>query len=156
MDTDPYRSPEARVADPPAGAFRWMPALAGGATGIGAAYSAGIILSPVFQHWHTAHGVGIGDLYSVIAQSLAGNAAGHAVTFLGETLGGITAAQLAGTKPFAHALASAAVPYIVLVASHLGVFPSPFPLWSQLLGFLSPVPCALLGAWLYTTRNTRL
>ena len=156
MTADPYRPPSVRVVDPPGEEFGWVPALVGGAAGMGAAYTAAIIASPFFQHWHAAQGVGMDDLYMSIAQSPTANFLGHGFNVAGEILGAIAAAQLGKGKSFAHALASATVPYVLLVAGYLGVFPSPFPLWSQLLSFLFPLPAALLGAWLYAERNVRL
>jgi hypothetical protein len=156
MNSDPYRAPAARVSDPFGGEFRWTPALVGGAAGMGLVYAFWAIVSPMFQHWYAANGVSVANVYSTMMQSPAYNAIGHAVKILGVTVGGIAAAQLAGTRPLAHALASAVVAYIVLAGNYLGVFTPPFPLWSQSLSVLIPVPCALLGGWLYAVRHTRL
>ncbi len=107
-----------------------------------------IIVSTILQQVYTANGVPIEKLYDELMTSLGAVFIWHLLTIVGFAVGGYVAASTTSTKSLISAGASAGLVLLVLPVQYLGVYPNPFPVWSQVLGFMTPVPSALLGGWL--------
>lgn len=151
---NPYSAPASQVDDRSPEGFSGTVALLAGCAGYGAAFTLGSLLSPLWQHWLIGSGVPIERLYDEFGGSLPVNLVGQLLTALAGVLAGYLAARYSRGVPFLHAATATIPTYVIVLASHLGVYPSPFPLWSNVLSFLLPLPCALVGANLWR-RSTR-
>ena len=87
-----------------------------------------------------------------MVQSMEFGVAVLVLSAFGYTLAGYTAASLAPSRPVVHAVVAAFVCMATGAVGYLGVFPSPFPPWLQVLGFVITLPCAILGALRFTRR----
>jgi hypothetical protein len=151
---NPYGAPASQVDDRGPEGFSGTVALLAGCAGYGAAFTLGSLLSPLWQHWLIGSGVPIERLYDEFGGSLPVNLVSQLLTALAGVLAGYLAARYSRGVPLLHAAAATIPIYIIALASHLGVYPSPFPLWSNVLSVLLPLPCALVGAGLWR-RSTR-
>jgi hypothetical protein len=151
---NPYSAPASQVDDRTPEGFSGTVALLAGCAGYGAAFTLGSLLSPFWQHWLIRSGVPIEQLYGEFGGSLPVNLVSQLLTVLAGVLAGYLAARYSRGAPFLHAAAATIPMYVIVLASHLGVYPSPFPFWSDVLSFLLPLPCALAGANLWR-RSTR-
>jgi hypothetical protein len=143
---NPYSAPASNVDDGAPHGVNMKVALAAGCAGLGAAYLVGSLLSPIWQYWLVSTGVPMENLYYAYGAFLPVNVVAHFANALCWILSGYLAARYSASVPQGHAAAATIPVYVVLVASHLGLYPSPFPVWSSILSFLLPLPCALFGA----------
>jgi hypothetical protein len=146
MSENPYSAPASNVDDGAPHGVNMKVALLAGCAGVGAAFTAGSVYSPFWQYWLLSSGVSVEDLYYAYGAFLPVNVTGQIVDALACALSGYLAARYSSNAPLRHGAASTIPVYVVVVASHLGVHPSPFPLWSEALSLLLPLPCALFGA----------
>jgi hypothetical protein len=117
----------------------------GGMVSIGAFYTLAIIISPILQHLYTAQGIPVEKLYDQLVTSPGALSIWHLLTIMGFGIGGYFAASNASVKPLLSAALSAGVMLLILLVQYMGVYPNPYPFWSQVLGFITPIPSALLG-----------
>lgn len=146
---NPYSAPTSRVDDANAHRFSARVAFLCGCAGYGAAYTIGSVISPFWQHWLIGSGVPIEQLYDAFGSSLVINLVGQLLNASAGVLAGYLAARYSPGVPLLHAAAATIPMYVIVFAGHLGVYPSPFPFWSNALSILLPVPCALIGANLW-------
>jgi hypothetical protein len=139
----------AHVEDRAQPGFSLLAVLVGAATGVGAPYLIGSVVYPFLQQWVMARGGSLEGLASAMTQSTGFNLLSQALSALGGVAAGYVAARLGHFLPVLHAAAAALVMMAAAALLYLGAFSSPYPAWSQILGFVSPVPCAVLGAWLF-------
>jgi hypothetical protein len=138
----------ARVEDRAQPGFSWLAVSVGAATGTGAPYLVGSVVYPLLQQWMTARGASLESIAGAMTQSAGFNLLSQGLSALGSVAAGYVAARLGRFFPLVHAVAAALVTMAAAGLLYLGVFPSPYPVWSQVLGFVTPIPCAVLGAWL--------
>lgn len=150
MQHNPYGVPTARVEDRPQAGISWWAASIGAAAGVGAPYLIGSVVSPPIQQWLLAQGETLDSLARVLTQSTGYNALTVVLGAIGSAIGGYVATQLSGSARVGNAVAAALIMIAAAALLYLSVFPSPYPVWSQILGFLTPIPCAVLGARLYS------
>lgn len=148
MTDNPYSAPTASVCDPAGAAWSWRPVALGAVVSIGLFYSLAMLIRPILEHWYSGQGVAPETLYQTLTTSVGAVLLWHLLAVCGFTVGGYVAARSAAHRPILSALLSAALAKLVLLAQYAGVFPNPYPGWSQVLGFITPAPAALLGAWL--------
>jgi hypothetical protein len=142
--------PDAHVEDHSHPGFSWPAVLIGAATGVGAPYLIGSVVYPLIQQWVMAHGGDLQALSGAMTRSTGFNVLTQFLGALGSVAAGYVAARLGHFFPVAHAVAAALVTMAAAAFLYLGAFPSPYPVWSQILGFATPIPCAVLGAWWFT------
>lgn len=65
---------------------------------------------------------------------------------LSYVFGGYLAAFLSPSRPAAHALLGGSICLVIGAIGYLGVMSSPYPIWTQAVGFGLTLPCCLLGA----------
>jgi hypothetical protein len=152
MADNPYAVPTAAVRDPPGTVFSWKPVLLGGVVSIGTFFSLATIISPLVQRWYTVQGIALDKLYQTMNTSPETVLLWHLLAVCGYVMGGYVAASRTVQKQLLAACLSAVVAKAILVAQYAGIFSNPYPVWSQMLGFVTPVPAALLGGWLYIRR----
>jgi len=133
----------------PSSRFSSRSAFLGGAAGVGVALLVGMLLSPLLQYWIESQGVSVDNLFATMAGSLEMNVAGHCLDVFGGVIGGHLAARLANARPLTHGAASSLPALIALSVQYLGLFPSPYPVWSQLLSFATPLPAGFIGGLLF-------
>jgi hypothetical protein len=153
MAANPYSPPAAAVRDPASAEWSWKPVLLGGIVSIGTYFSLATIVGPVVQHWYTAQGVPFEKLYQTMSASVEAVLLWHVLAVCGFIMGGYAAANRTLEKPLIAACLSAVLAKAILLGQYAGVFPYPYPAWSQLLGFVTPVPAALVGGWLCIRRR---
>lgn len=134
--------------------FSLTSALLGGAAGVGIAYLLGMLLSPILQHWIASRGVSVVDLFDAMTKSIEMNVGGHALNILGGVIGGHLAARLARAKPLIHGAVSSVPGLIALSVQFFGLFPFPYPVWSVVLSFVTPLPSGWLGGLLWAQRHS--
>jgi hypothetical protein len=147
MSKNPYSAPASNVDDGAPHGVSLKVALLAGCAGVGAAFTVGSLSSPFWQYWLLSSGVSMENLYYAYGAFLPVNVTGQIVDGLACGLSGYLAARYSSSAPLLHGAASTIPVYVVVAASHLGVHPSPFPLWSNALSLLLPLPCALFGAY---------
>lgn len=126
--------------------FSWWAAGIGAASSTGSAYMVAGLFSPLIQHHFNARLSANQNLYVVMTQSPAFGLFMLLIAALGFALGGYVAASLAPSNGRVHATAAAFLIVVVGAVAYLGVFPSPYPAWVDVAGFLLAFPCMLLGA----------
>jgi hypothetical protein len=89
------------------------------------------------------------QLYYAFGSSPLINVVGQLLNVFAGVLAGYLAARFAGSAPLLHAAVATVPMYIAILTAYLGVYPSPYPLWSNVLALLLPLPCALMGANLW-------
>jgi hypothetical protein len=152
MADNPYAAPTTAVRDPPGTTWSWKPVLLGGIVSLGTFFTLAIVVNPVVQHWFTARGVTLEKLYETMNASAETVLLWHLLGVFSYIVGGYVAAGHAVQRRLLAACLSAVLAKIILLAQYAGVYSIPYPAWSQLLGFITPVPAALLGGWLCVRR----
>jgi hypothetical protein len=149
MQEDRNGGLSARREDRSTPGFSWLAVLVGAATGVGAPYLIGSVVYPLLQQWVMARGGSLESLAGAMTQSTGFNVLSQLLSAFGGVAAGYVAARLGYFFPAVHAAAAALVMMAAAALLYLGAFPSPYPVWSQILGFVTPIPCAVLGAWLF-------
>lgn len=149
MSHDPYGAPLARVEDASEPGVSWWAALIGAAAGVGTPYLIGSVVSPPIQQWMLAQGATLDSLARAMTGSPGFNVLAVLLGAIGGVVGGHVAARLSGSSHILNAIAAAVIMIAATALLYFSAFPSPYPVWSQILGFLTPIPCAMLGARLY-------
>ena len=144
---NPYAPPKADVHDARGEQAYWRPVLLGSVVSMGTFYSLATVSSPLVQRWYTAQGVELAQLYQTMNTATVPVLLVHVLALAGYIFGGYVAAARTPHKPLLAACLSAVLAKVILLAQYAGVFAYPLPAWSQMLGFVTPVPAALLGGW---------
>src|SRR5262249_11803935 len=111
-----------------------------------------MLFSHIVQHLYIAHGVSLEKLYEVMSTAPEALFLWHALLVVGFVIGRYVAAGHASRSPLLTACLAAVFVKALLLVQYAGVFPDPYPVWSQVLGFATPVPAALFGGWLVVRR----
>jgi hypothetical protein len=152
MAENPYAAPTAATRDPSGADWSWKPVFLGAVVSIGTFFSLATVASPIVQRWYTAQGVAFEKLYQTMNTSLESVLIWHLLAVCGYAMGGYVAASRASQMRLWVACLSAVLAKVILLAQYAGVFSNPYPAWSQMIGFATPIPAALFGAWLCIRR----
>jgi hypothetical protein len=152
MAENPYAAPTAPMHDRSGADWSWKPVLLGGVVGIGTFFSLATVASPLVQRWYAAQGVAFEKLYQTMNTSLEAVLLWHLLAVCGYAMGGYVAASRTSQRRLLVACLSAVLAKVILLAQYAGVFSNPYPVWSQMLGFATPIPAALFGGWLCIRR----
>ncbi len=153
MAHNPYGVPTARIAERTSPGVSWWAATIGAAAGVGVPYLIGSVVSPPIQQWLMTQGQTLDSLARALTQSTGFNVLALVLGAIGSAIGGVVATQLSGSLRIDHAVAAGLIMIAAAALLYFSAFPSPYPVWSQVLGFLIPVPCAVLGAQWYLRRR---
>jgi hypothetical protein len=148
-----YAAPTAAVHDPPGADWSWRPVLLGAVVSVGTFFSLATVVSPLVQRWYTAQGIALEKLYQTMNTSLEAVLLWHLLAVCGFIMGGYVAAGRTSQRRLLAACLSAVLAKAILLAQYAGVFPNPYPVWSQILGIVTPVPAALFGGWVRIRRR---
>src|SRR5262249_6749252 len=132
--------------------FWWWAVGVAATAGTGTAFIIGSWIGPPFQHWFSARGLSLEEVYRTMVQSIGFGVVVVLLSAFGYSLAGYTAASLAPGRPVVHAVVAALICMATWAVYYLGVFPNRYPAWLQALGFIISIPCAVLGA-LYCRRR---
>lgn len=153
MADNPYQPPAALVADHQGEPFHIWLTFASGCAGYGAIFALWVFAMPVWQQFLLNQGVAMNELntalygstwfnvYRVICNAVAGGIAGAFVV------------RITSGRPYLHAAVATAPLYCIYVARYFGVYPVPYPFWSELSSFLLPLPVALVSAHVMVERG---
>ena len=98
------------------------------------------------EQWvEIGRGAKLDDLYAALTTSSLYNLIGHLTNVAAAALGGYWAARLGSVRPLLHAGVAGAMMLLPIVIAFAGPYPMPFPLWSLVLFFITPVPSAMIG-----------
>ena len=146
MAQNPYQSPGARVEDLRSHDFSWKAAWAGAAMATGTAYLIASFLSPIFQWYYLGRGTSFDDLYVTMTTAPEFVIVSLALSAVAYFIGGRVIAVVASQRRIYHSVVAGAICMLAGAVLYLGVYPPPFPMWAQVLGFALTIPCFALGA----------
>lgn len=145
--TDPiYKPPSTPVADPTDEVFSWFAAGVAASAGTGASYLTGMLLSPLVQHFYAQRISDLSVIYQVMFSSPGFSILVLAINACGYFFAGQLAARMAPHGPVLHSVAAGGICIFVGAVAYLGVVGSPLPVWTQVAGFVLPIPCMIAGA----------
>src|SRR5262249_60821309 len=109
MPRNPYEAPAAHVEDRSAKDFSWWAVWVAATAGTGTALIIGRWIGPPFQHWFSARGLSLEEVYRTMVQSIGFGVAVVLLSAFGYALAGYTAASLAPGRPVVHAVVAALI-----------------------------------------------
>ncbi len=152
MTDSPYKPPAAHVADRDAGHFSIWLALAAGCAGYGAIFVVWTLTMPVWQQYLLGGGIAINEINRALFADAVFNGYRLALLAAAGLIAGVLAVRYTAGRPYLHAIVGTLPIYAVFIGRYFSLYGNPFPVWSELLGLLLPVPLALLGARLQLQR----
>lgn len=156
MTQNPYSPPTAHVDDAAPQGFSWWAVWVAATCATGSAYLVGSWAGPLFQHSFFSRGQTLDILFQTLVGSWQFGVFILLVGTWSSALGGYVAAAMAPSKPQLHAFVAALLCMVSGAILYLGVFPSPYPIWVQVLGFLLVAPSMSVGAHWFARRATKV
>jgi hypothetical protein len=125
--------------------FSFEAAVLGTLIACGAAYLLALLSSSIEQWIEIGRGAKLDDLYTALTTSALYNGIAHLTNIAAAALGGYWAARLGSARPLLHAGVAGAMMLLPIVIAFAAPYPMPYPKWSLILFFITPVPSAMIG-----------
>jgi hypothetical protein len=150
--SDPYKSPQSRLEDPPRQGLSWRAAFLGGAVAIAATAFFGTLESNITLWVLTQRGLSAQEAYGQLFDSTGQNFVSAIVNFLCNAVGGYTASSLASKRFVVHGISAGVISLLFVAVMYATPISYPSNAWTVAWLVLIPVPAAVLGGYLHAWR----